>query len=296
MSSGKREIVRVGLVQRRVASNREETVAAHEASVRHLAKQGAQLVGLQELFADPYFCQTEDPEVFGLAEPLDGELATRMGALARECGVTLLVPVFEKRAPGVFHNSALLYGPDGQTLGSYRKMHIPDDPQFMEKYYFTPGDKGFMAVDTPIGKVGPLICWDQWYPEAARITALLGARILLYPTAIGYLPSEKASEGPAQLDAWKTIQRAHAIANGVFVLAINRVGQEGPTETGIEFWGHSLVVDPLGRILYEGGEGEEDIICDLDMSLLDETRKWWPFFRDRRIDAYGQITSRWLED
>lgn len=296
MAEEKRQIIRVGLVQRAIKPTRAATVEAHKQSIKKLAEGGAQLVCLQELFADPYFCQSEDPNAFDLAEPLSGPLALEMRDVARECRVTLLVPLFEKRAPGVFHNSALLIGPDGTVLGTYRKMHIPDDPQFMEKYYFTPGDLGFVAVETPVGKVGPLICWDQWYPEAARVTALLGAKVLLYPTAIGYLPSEKATEGAAQLDAWKTIQRAHAIANGVFVLAINRVGQEGPADTGIEFWGHSLVIDPMGRVLFEAGEGEEDILCDLDLGLIDETRKWWPFFRDRRIDAYSPLTSRWLED
>jgi N-carbamoylputrescine amidase len=292
MSLNERQTVRVGLVQKAVGDSRAATIDAHQKSIRRLAEQGARLVCLQELFADPYFCQTEDPEAFALAEPLDGALVARMKQTARECEVTLLVPWFERRAPGVFHNSAALFGPDGALLASYRKMHIPDDPQFMEKYYFTPGDTGFMAVDTPVGKVGPLICWDQWYPEAARITAMLGARILLYPTAIGYLPAEKVSEGPAQLDAWKTIQRAHAIANGVFVVAINRVGKEGPADTGIEFWGHSLVIDPMGRVLHEAGSDEEDIVCDLDLGLLDETRKWWPFFRDRRIDAYGPLNYK----
>jgi N-carbamoylputrescine amidase len=278
-----------------VGSSREETVARTAAGIVQAASEGAQLVCLQELFADPYFCQSEDPAAFEWAEPLDGPLAQQMAELARASRVTLLVPLFEKRAPGLFHNSALIFGPDGSTLGLYRKMHIPDDPQFMEKYYFTPGDTGFMAVDSPVGKLGPLICWDQWYPEAARLTALRGARVLLYPTAIGWLPSEKATDGAAQLDAWKTMQRSHAIANGVFVVAINRVGIEGDPSTGIEFWGHSMVIDPLGRVLAEATEGEQVLVCDLDMSLLDETRKWWPFFRDRRIDAYSDITERWLE-
>jgi N-carbamoylputrescine amidase len=290
------EVVRVGLVQRSVRPSQEETVEVTLEGIADAAARGAQFVCLQELFAAPYFCQTEDPEVFASAEPSDGPLAQRMAQAARDHRVTLLVPYFEKRAEGVFHNSALIFGPDGNRLGHYRKMHIPDDPQFMEKYYFTPGDTGFIAVDSPVGKLGPLICWDQWYPEAARLTAMQGARVLLYPTAIGWLPSEKSSEGAAQLDAWKTIQRSHAIANGVFVVATNRVGQEGDKQTGIEFWGHSFVVDPLGRVLAEAGEGEEVLVCDLDMSLIGETRKWWPFFRDRRIDAFSGLTKRWLED
>lgn len=287
--------VRIGLIQRSVHSSREQSIEAARAGVLDAAKQGAELVCLQELFCDPYFCQTEDPQAFDLAEPADGSFTERMAQLAKEASVSLVVPFFEKRAPGLFHNSCLLLGPGGERLGLYRKMHIPDDPQFMEKYYFTPGDLGFMAVDTPVGKVGPLICWDQWYPEAARLTAMKGARILMYPTAIGWLPSEKESEGEAQLDAWKTIQRSHAIANGVYVVAVNRVGQEGPSETGIEFWGHSMVVDPLGRIIAEAGEEEAVLVCDLDMSQIGETRKWWPFFRDRRIDAFSDLDKRWLE-
>src|SRR5690606_19040382 len=289
------DVIRVGLLQRAISPTRAETIEATALEILKAAERGAELVCLQELFADPYFCQSEDPAAFDLAEPMDGPLAKRMADVARQAKVTLLVPYFEKRAPGVFHNSALIFNKEGKRVGHYRKMHIPDDPQFMEKYYFTPGDLGFMAVETEVGKVGPLICWDQWYPEAARLTAMQGARVLLYPTAIGWLPSEKEAEGAAQLDAWRTIQRSHAIANGVFVVAINRVGKEGDPQTGIEFWGHSLVIDPMGRVLFEGGEGEETIVCDLDMRLLDETRKWWPFFRDRRVDAFSDLTKRWLE-
>lgn len=296
MSDKGQEMVRVGLVQRAIRKTQEETVAVTLDGIREAAAQGAELVCLQELFAGPYFCQTEDPAAFELAEVSDGPLSRQMADVARELGITLLVPYFEKRTEGLYHNSSWIFGPGGERLGHYRKMHIPDDPQFMEKYYFTPGDTGFLAVDSPVGKLGPLICWDQWYPEAARLTAMKGARVLLYPTAIGWLPSEKATEGEAQLDAWRTMQRSHAIANGVFVVAINRVGQEGESETGIQFWGHSIVVDPLGRVLAEGGEGEEVIVCDLDMSLIGETRKWWPFFRDRRIDAFSGLSSRWLEE
>lgn len=290
------KVVRVGLVQRAVRPTQEETIEVTLEGVAEAKARGAELVCLEELFAGPYFCQTEDPTAFDLAESAEGPLCRRMAEAARVHGVTLLVPYFEKRAEGIFHNSAWIFGPRGERLGHYRKMHIPDDPQFMEKYYFTPGDTGFLAVDSPVGKLGPLICWDQWYPEAARLTAMRGARILLYPTAIGWLPSEKSAEGAAQLDAWKTMQRSHAIANGVFVVAINRVGQEGDKANGIEFWGHSFVVDPLGRVLAEAGEGEEVLVCDLDMSLIGETRKWWPFFRDRRIDAFSDLTKRWLED
>ncbi len=284
----------VGLVQMRGRGSRADTVEATRQAVRDAAQRGARLVCLQELFADPYFCQSEDPDAFALAEPLDGPLLQQFRALAAELSIVLATPFFEKRAPGVFHNSLMIFGPQGEDLGLYRKMHIPDDPQFMEKYYFTPGDLGFLAVDTPSGKLGPLICWDQWFPEAARLTALLGAQILLYPTAIGWLPSEKAQDGAAQLDAWRTMQRSHAIANGVFVLAINRVGQEGDPATGIEFWGHSMIIDPLGRVLQEGGEDEQVLVAELDLGQIDETRKWWPFFRDRRIDSYAPLTARWL--
>lgn len=294
MAVGKR--LRVGLVQMACRATREENVERAIAGLREAAGKGAQLVCLQELFGGPYFCQSEDPRAFDLAEPVDGPTVQALCAAARETQVTVNVPFFEARAPGLFHNSSVLVGPDGKVLSLYRKMHIPDDPQFMEKYYFTPGDRGFCVTQTPVGRVGSLICWDQWYPEAARLTAMKGADVLLYPTAIGWLPSEKASEGRAQLDAWQTIQRAHAIANGLFVVATNRVGLEGPAESGIEFWGHSFVCDPLGRVLVEAGETEEVLVCDLDLSLIPETRKWWPFFRDRRIDAYGHLTRRWDQD
>lgn len=289
------KVVRVGLVQTAVRPTKDETISHTLEEVEKAKNQGATFVVLQELFASPYFCQTEDPDAFELAEPLDGPTVTRLREAARRLGITLLVPFFERRAPGLFHNSSVLVGPDGGLLGLYRKMHIPDDPQFLEKYYFTPGDLGFVATETSFGKVGQLICWDQWYPEAARITALLGAQILVYPTAIGWLPGEKAEQGAAQLSAWQTMQRSHAIANGVFVVAVNRVGYEGTEERGIEFWGHSFVADPFGRVLAEAGENEETLVVDLALSLIGETRKWWPFFRDRRIDAFSTLEKRWAE-
>jgi N-carbamoylputrescine amidase len=295
MNGEPKGVVRIGLVQRRLRGSRDETIQATIDGVRDAAGQGARLVCLQELFSDPYFCQKEDPAAFELAEVIDGPLIRQMSEVACKYEVTLVVPFFEKRAPGIFHNSALIVGPNGRSLGHYRKMHIPDDPQFMEKYYFTPGDLGYQAIETPGLKVGPLICWDQWYPEAARLTAMAGAEVLLYPTAIGWLPSEKESEGEAQLSAWQTIQRSHAISNGVFVVAVNRVGIEGPKESGIEFWGHSFVVDPLGRVIAAASTEEEVLVCDLDLSLIAETRKWWPFFRDRRIDSYGDLTKRWRD-
>ncbi len=296
MSARERVSVRLGLIQQRIRATRNETLDATEAAVVHAAGQGATFVGLQELFADPYFCQVEDPEAFALAESCSGTTVTRFSALAAKLEISLMIPFFERRAPGLFHNSVVIAGPSGECLGLYRKMHIPDDPQFMEKYYFTPGDLGYMALDTPGLRVGPLICWDQWYPEAARLTAMKGAELILYPTAIGWLPSEKESEGAAQLDAWKTIQRSHAIANGVFVMAVNRVGKEGDPQDGIEFWGHSMVVDPLGRIVAEAGEGEQVLIADVDLSAIEETRKWWPFFRDRRIDSFSGLNKRWLDE
>lgn len=283
----------VGLVQMAVESTRDATIQKTLGLVAEAKRRGAELVCLQELYSGPYFCQSEDPAAFELAEPLDGPSVSAIERAAREHSLTILAPVFERRAPGLCHNSALLFGSSGERLSLYRKMHIPDDPQFMEKYYFAPGDRGFAAADTPKARVGTLICWDQWYPEAARLTAMEGAEILLYPTAIGWMPSEKPTEGAAQLDAWKTIQRSHAIANGVFVVATNRVGFEPSEAGGIEFWGHSFVADPMGRIVAEAGEGEEVLIAELDLGMIAETRKWWPFFRDRRIDAYAGITKRW---
>jgi len=293
MARQAKEALRVGLVQMAVRTDRESTVSAALAGIREAAGRGAKLVCLQELFAGPYFCQVEDPSAFDLAEPLDGPTVREIAEVARALEVFVSVPVFERRAPGLYHNSAVLLDPSGAACSTYRKMHIPDDPQFMEKYYFTPGDLGFVCAKTDIAAIGTLICWDQWYPEAARLTALEGAELLLYPTAIGWLADEKERDGAAQLDAWKTVQRAHAVTNGLFVVATNRVGREGPADAGIEFWGHSFVADPTGRIVAEAGEGEEVLLADLDLSLIEETRRWWPFFRDRRIDAYGGLTKRW---
>jgi N-carbamoylputrescine amidase len=265
------------------------------ARVLEAKRQGAELVCLQELFASPYFCQTEDAALFDLAEPIPGPTTQRMAEAARAAQVTLVVPLFERRARGLYHNSLVVLGPDGSLLGTYRKMHIPDDPLFYEKYYFAPGDLGFCAFETPKAKVGPLICWDQWYPEAARLTALRGAEILVYPTAIGWHPQEKAEFGAAQLSAWQTIQRSHAIANGVFVIAVNRVGHEGPTSGGIEFWGHSFVADPFGVVLAEASEQEQILVVECDLSRMETVRRNWPFLRDRRIDAYGDMTRRFID-
>ncbi len=295
-ASGHRRSTVVGLVQTSTTSDVAANLDKALRGIADAAARGAQVVCLQELFASPYFCQEEDPAAFALAEPLDGPIVQAVARQAKAHGVTVVTPVFERRAPGIYHNSVVVLGPQGERLGAYRKMHIPDDPQYLEKFYFTPGDLGFTAVKSPTATLGPLICWDQWYPEAARLTALRGAEILLYPTAIGYLPDEKQELGQAQLEAWQTVQRGHAIANGVFVVAVNRVGREGDPERGIEFWGHSFVADPFGRVIAEAGSGEEVLVVECDHSLLEETRQNWPFLRDRRIDAYTGIDRRFLDD
>lgn len=282
----------VALVQQRSAEPNSVERAARAA--RDAAHAGADFVVLPELYHAPYFCQTADPAHFERAESLDGAAVTAMATVARECRIVVAVPLFERRGPGIYHNSMVILGPDGSSLGLYRKMHIPDDPQFEEKFYFAPGDTGFCPVDTPHGRIGPLICWDQWFPEAARLQALAGAEVLLYPTAIGWLASEKVELGASQLDAWKTIQRSHAIANGVFVVAVNRVGTEYVGERAIEFWGHSFVCDPRGVIVAEAGEDEQTLLVNIDRSLITEQRHWWPFLRDRRIDAYQGLLKRWL--
>ncbi len=287
--------VKVGLVQSSTTEDKAENLAKALTGVRQAARQGAQIICLQELFAGPYFCREEDAALFDLAEPIPGPITQAVSAVAKELGVSVLTSLFERRAPGVYHNTLVTLGPEGQTVGVYRKMHIPDDPLFYEKFYFTPGDLGFQVHETPLAKLGPLVCWDQWYPEGARLTALRGAEILFYPTAIGVQPYEKDEWGQHQLAAWQTIQRAHAIANGVFVVAVNRVGHEGPADGGIDFWGRSFVVDPFGIVLAEAGQGEEVLVCELDLSRIEQVRRWWPFFRDRRIDAYEGLEQRWLE-
>ena len=255
MSATSRNSVTLGLVQMRCTLDPEENLAKAVAGVREAAERGARIVCLQELFRSQYFCQTEDHRYFELAEPVPGPSTDVLGKLAAELGVVIVASLFEKRAEGLYHNTAAVLDADGRCLGKYRKMHIPDDPQYYEKFYFTPGDLGFRAWDTRHGKIGVLICWDQWYPEAARLTALTGAQILFYPTAIGWLPAEKQEHGAQQQAAWETIQRSHAIANGVFVCAVNRVGHEGALDAGIEFWGGSFVSDPGGRLLVKGGTG-----------------------------------------
>jgi len=286
------QTMKIGLVQMAMGRDKAANVATARRAIADAAARGANVVCLPELFASPYFCQVEDPALFELAEPLPGPTTEAVAAEAKARGVVVVTPFFEQRAAGIYHNSLVVLGPAGETLGMYRKMHIPDDPLYYEKYYFTPGDLGFVTVPTPHGALGPLICWDQWYPEAARLTALRGAQILVYPTAIGWHPGEKAEFGAAQLAAWQTIQRAHAIANGVFVVAVNRVGHEGPAGGGLDFWGHSFVADPFGVVLAEAGEGAETLVVELDLAQQETVRRNWPFLRDRRIDAYGGITDR----
>jgi N-carbamoylputrescine amidase len=294
---------KVGLVQMRMSSEPEANFAAAARHIREAARQGANIVCLPELFRTQYFCQREELALFNLSEPIPGPSTERLGVLARELHVVIIASIFERRALGLYHNTAVTLNADGAIAGVYRKMHIPDDPLFYEKYYFAPGDLGFKAVDTAFGRVGALVCWDQWFPEGARLTALQGAEVLFYPTAIGWHPAEKAEFGAAQYDAWQTIQRSHAIANGVYVASVNRLGLEhgdvagnrvsGP---GIEFWGGSFLADPFGRIIAQASQDAEEILIgEIDLGLIEETRRNWPFLRDRRIDAYGGITRRYLD-
>ena len=260
------------------------------------AQRGAQIICLQELFRSQYFCQKQDATIFDLAEPIPGPSTEALATAARQHQVVIVGSLFERRDAGVYHNTAVVLDADGSLLGTYRKMHIPDDPLYFEKYYFTPGDKGYRCFDTRYGRIGVLVCWDQWYPEGARLTALQGAKVLFYPTAIGWHPSEKAQYGTAQRDAWRTIQRAHAIANGVYVAAVNRVGHEGPSEGGLEFWGSSFVSDPFGVVLSEASNNKEEIlVAECDLAHLESVRRNWPFLRDRRIDSYGPIVNRLID-
>ena len=299
----------VGIIQDSASSDAKATLDLAVQHVRAAASQGAQIICLKELFNSPYFCKSQQSERFDIAEPIPGPTTNVMQQLAKELDVVLIVPIFERQAKGVYRNSAAIIDADGRLLGVYRKMHIPDDPLFNEKYYFTPGDaahddrigesakqaSGFRVWHTKYADIGVLICWDQWYPEAARITSLLGADILFYPTAIGWHPAEKSSFGDAQVDAWRTIQRSHAIANGVYVASPNRVGHEDePGTNGIEFFGHSFIADPFGRILAEAGTEEAILVAQCDPKLNEETRRNWPFLRDRRIDAYAPMLSRYL--
>jgi N-carbamoylputrescine amidase len=284
---------KIGLVQMGCDADRETNLAKAEAAIADAAKKGAQIVCLPELFTGPYFCQTEDLTLFDLAEPIPGPSSERLGKAAKASGVVVVGSLFERRMAGVYHNTATVHDADGSLLGIYRKMHIPDDPLFLEKYYFTPGDLGWRVFDTKYAKVGTLVCWDQWYPEAARLTALRGAEVIFYPTAIGWHPKEKAEYGDAQHSAWQTSMRGHAIANGLYVGAVNRVGHEKLTGDGLEFWGQSFVSDPFGRLLQVGSvDREEVIVIECSRKHAEDVRRNWPFFRDRRIDYYGGITKR----
>jgi len=293
----------VGLVQMRMGADPAANFAAAVGHIREAARQGANIVCLPELFRTQYFCQREDLRLFDLAEPIPGPTTEMLSEVAREERVAIVASLFERRAPGLYHNTAVTLNEDGGIAGVYRKMHIPDDPLYYEKYYFTPGDLGFQAVDTAFGRVGTLVCWDQWYPEGARLTALQGAEVLFYPTAIGWHPAEKEEFGAAQYDAWQTIQRAHAIANGVYVAGVNRVGVETgdvlgnrATGPGLEFWGGSFLADPFGRVIAKASHDKEEILIgEIDLRLIEETRRNWPFLRDRRIDAYGAITKRFID-
>ena len=294
---------RMGLIQMSATPDPDKNLQHATEQVREAAVRGAQVVCLPELFQTQYFCQREDASLFDLAEPIPGPTSNKLSELAKQLHIVLIASLFEKRAPGVYHNTAAVFDNGGQLIGLYRKMHIPDDPLYYEKFYFTPGDLGFRAFDTGVGRLGTLVCWDQWYPEGARLTALQGAQVLFYPTAIGWHPTEKEEFGPAQHDAWRTIQRAHAIANGVYVAVVNRVGFENGNirgncapGTGLEFWGGSFLSDPFGRVIAEASHDKEEILIgEVDLHLLEDIRRNWPFLRDRRIDSYAPITNRLID-
>jgi N-carbamoylputrescine amidase len=287
---------KLGLIQMACGNAVEENLQKALMCIGQSAQRGAQIICLQELFRSQYFCQKQDATIFDLAEPIPGPSTEALAAAARQHQVVIVGSLFERRDAGVYHNTAVVLDADGSLLGTYRKMHIPDDPLYFEKYYFTPGDQGYRCFDTRYGRIGVLVCWDQWYPEGARLTALQGAKVLFYPTAIGWHPSEKAQYGTAQRDAWRTIQRAHAIANGVYVAAVNRVGHEGPSEGGLEFWGSSFASDPFGVVLSEASNNKEEIlVAECDLAHLESVRRNWPFLRDRRIDSYGQIVNRLID-
>ena len=283
----------IAAVQMKIAPDRETNLAKAETAIAEAAKRGAQVVCLPELFTGYYFCQKEDISLFDLAEPIPGASEARLAAAAKKNKIVVVGSLFEKRMAGVYHNTATVHDAGGNLLGLYRKMHIPDDPLFLEKFYFTPGDLGFKVFSTPAAKVGTLVCWDQWYPEAARLTALQGAEVIFYPTAIGWHPREKAEFGEAQHSAWETSMRGHAIANGTYVCAVNRVGHEVIVGEGLEFWGGSFISDPFGRVLQKGSTDKEEVlVAPCDRKVMEDVRRNWPFFRDRRIDSYSGITKR----
>lgn len=299
MNKKKNSKYTIGLLQLAFSTDTNDNLKKTLSWVKKSAKKGAQVICLPELYRSQYFCQKEDSSTFDLAETIPGKSTTAFQKAAKENKVVIIVPLFEKRAPGVYHNSAVIIDADGKILGTYRKMHIPDDPSYYEKYYFTPGDIGFKSFKTKYGNIGTLICWDQWYPEGARLTALKGAEVLFYPTAIGWHPKEKNRYGNAQKDSWVTIQRSHAIANGVYVASANRIGLEKivPHSDGIQFWGSSFICDPQGVVLAQASEDKEEILlAEVDLKHLETIRRNWPFLRDRRIDAYSGITKRFLEE
>ena len=290
--------MRVGIIQQANTPDREENVRRLQQKIRQLAQDGAELIVMQELHNGLYFCQTEDTAVFDQAETIPGPSTNSFGLLAKELGVVIVLSLFEKRAAGLYHNTAVVMEKDGTIAGKYRKMHIPDDPAYYEKFYFTPGDLGFHPIETSLGKLGVLVCWDQWYPEAARLMALSGAELLIYPTAIGWESTDTEEEKQRQLDAWVTLQRGHAVANGLPVIAVNRTGYEPDPSgltNGIQFWGNSFVCGPQGEFLYRADSEEVVHIIEIDRQRTENVRRWWPFFRDRRIDEYGQLTKRWID-
>jgi len=294
---------KVGLIQMACGPEPEKNLGHAVDMVRDAAARGARVICLPELFRTQYFCQREDSALFDLAEPIPGSTTNKLAEVARVAKAVVIASLFERRAPGIYHNTAVVLGAEGLIKGIYRKMHIPDDPLYYEKFYFTPGDLGFRAIDTEVGKIGPLVCWDQWYPEAARLTALQGAQVLFYPTAIGWHPAEKQEFGAAQHDAWRTIQRGHAIANGVYVAVVNRVGHEtgningnAAPGAGLEFWGGSFLAGPFGAVIAEAASDREEILIgEIDLRHLEEVRRHWPFLRDRRVDSYAAITHRFLD-
>lgn len=290
---------RIGMLQQHNVADSEENIRRLAEGIEDLARRGAQLIVLQELHNSLYFCQTENVDNFDIAEPVPGPSTRLYGELARRFGVVIVTSLFEKRAAGLYHNTAVVLEKDGTIAGMYRKMHIPDDPAYYEKFYFTPGDLGFHPIDTSVGRLGVLVCWDQWYPEAARLMALQGAQILIYPTAIGYESSDSAEEQARQREAWTTVQRGHAVANGLPVVAVNRVGlEQDPSHQtkGIQFWGSSFVAGPQGELFYQASDQEEEsLVVDIDMGHSEQVRRWWPFLRDRRIDQYTGLLQRFID-
>lgn len=290
--------MRVGIIQQANTTDREENLTRLQQKIRQLAREGAELIVMQELHNGLYFCQTENAAVFDQAETIPGPSTDSFGRLAKESGVVIVLSLFEKRAAGLYHNTAVVMEKDGSIAGKYRKMHIPDDPAYYEKFYFTPGDLGFHPIETAVGKLGVLVCWDQWYPEAARLMALSGAEVLIYPTAIGWESTDTEEEKQRQLDAWVTLQRGHAVSNGLPVIAVNRTGFEPDPSgltNGIQFWGNSFICGPQGELLYQAGSDEIVQIVEIDKNRTENVRRWWPFFRDRRIDEYGELSKRWID-